>query len=259
MTLPYLVDKCQTAFVAGRQISNNILLTQEFLHKYHLGHHPPRCTMKVDLKKAYDSVHWDFIINVLTIMKFPPKMINWIKECITTPSYSVNINGEAVGFFKGGKGLRQGDPISPYLFVLAMEVLNGIIESKARNNKNFTFHWNCGQTHTVMLAFADDLLLFSHADVCSIRILKDCLEEFYWLSGLSANTNKSEVFLCSNDPSLTQNIADVLGFKVGSLPIRYPGVPLISTRLSIRDFGGLDPLFYPYLLGFNLYSSQIYY
>ncbi|GMH30432.1 hypothetical protein Nepgr_032275 [Nepenthes gracilis] len=76
MRLSYLVDKCQTAFVAGRHISDNILLAQELLHKYHLGHGPPRCTLKIDLMKAYDSIHWDFIISVLTIMNFPPKMIN---------------------------------------------------------------------------------------------------------------------------------------------------------------------------------------
>ncbi|GMH30433.1 hypothetical protein Nepgr_032276 [Nepenthes gracilis] len=116
-----------------------------------------------------------------------------------------------------------------------MEVLNGIIDLKARRNNNFTFHWKCEATHTVMLAFADDLLLFSHADVSSIRILKECLEEFHWLSGLSANTNKSEIFICSKDPALIQDIVDILGFKVGSLPIRYLGVPLISTRLSVRD------------------------
>jgi len=90
--------------------------------------------------KAYDIVKWEFLISVLRTVGFPEIVIQWITECISTVKFSININGELYGFFAGEKGLRQGDPMSPYLFVLAMEVFSGLM-SKMSTNKRFKFHW----------------------------------------------------------------------------------------------------------------------
>ena len=91
-------------------------------------------------------------------MGFPQVMISWIKACMTSPSFSIYINGSLHGYFKGARGLRQGDPMYPYLFVLAMEGLSRILDEKSKHPL-FRFHWRCEKTRIVNLCFADDLMI----------------------------------------------------------------------------------------------------
>lgn len=119
--LSFLTLLVPSAFIQGRRIGDNILLAQELLINYHRDKGSPRCALKVDLMKAFDRVRWDFILGILRASGFPNAFTQWIMECISTTSFS--ISGELNGFFQGGRGLRQGDPFSPYLFVLVMKVL----------------------------------------------------------------------------------------------------------------------------------------
>ena len=82
-----------------------------------------RCTMKIDLRKAFDSLDWDFVLDVMVSLRFLIQYINWLRKCLTTPRYSISINGGLAGYFKGVRGIRQGDPLSLYIFVIAMNVL----------------------------------------------------------------------------------------------------------------------------------------
>jgi len=107
--LSVLIDPVQSGFVKG--IADNIFLTQEIMHGYHKITSSPKCAMKVDIMKAYDKVRWEFLWDTLTCMKFHPRIINWLKTCVTTASYTLNINGEPIGNIKGERGLRQGDPL----------------------------------------------------------------------------------------------------------------------------------------------------
>ncbi|KAL0313711.1 UNVERIFIED_CONTAM: hypothetical protein Scaly_2908000 [Sesamum calycinum] len=115
--LDKMISPSQNAFVPGRSIGDNILLAQEIFSGYNRQGLPMRCALKVDLRKAYDTVEWDFLSAVLHLFGFPDIFIGWIEECVTTPMFSVCINGNPHGFFKGSRGLRQGDPMSPFLFV----------------------------------------------------------------------------------------------------------------------------------------------
>lgn len=131
--------------------------------------------------KAYDSVDWDFLFEVMTAMEFPSQFITWVRSCISTAMYSVVINGELEGFFKGEKGLRQGDPISPHLFLLVMEGLHATLQRKISQG-HFNFHPKCSDLSIYYLAFADDLFLLAGADCPSLEIIKEGWDEFYYLS-----------------------------------------------------------------------------
>ena len=89
--LPLIITKTQSAFIAGRKIGDNIMLIQEFFRDYHKDAGPPRCALKVDLQKAYDSLHWKFLVNTLEAFHFPQRVIQWIKACISSAKFSMQI------------------------------------------------------------------------------------------------------------------------------------------------------------------------
>jgi hypothetical protein len=101
-----LVSLNQSAFIPSKNISENVLLAQEIVRDYHKDKGNPRCTLKVDLMKAYDSINWDFMMHSLHCFGFPKKFLRWIKECITSPRFTICLNGTLVGYFEGKKGLR---------------------------------------------------------------------------------------------------------------------------------------------------------
>ena len=140
--LPYIICPSQTAFGQGRSIADNILLTQELMKNYHLDSWAPRCALKIDLKKAYDSMRWGCILDILYAMGTPAILLSCIKACITTPKFSICVNGELTGFCASKRGVRQGDPLSPFLFIIAMEAFLRSL-SKAVLHPRFDFHQKC--------------------------------------------------------------------------------------------------------------------
>ena len=192
--LSNLVNLNQSAFIPSRSISENVLLAQEIVRDYHKEKGNPHCTLKIYLMKVHDLVNWDFIIYILHCFSFPKKFLSWIKECITSPKFSICLNETLVGYFKGKKGLRQGDPLSPYLFVLAMEVFSRIIAIHTSGDSSFKFHPKCLKLKFTHLCFIDELLIFSEASLKSISIIRSALLEFEDLSGLKANPSKRFFF-----------------------------------------------------------------
>jgi len=159
--------------------------------------------MKLDLRKAYDSVEWSFLQQVMLAFGFPAEFVEKVMLCISTAQYSILINGTPFGYFKGCRGLRQGDPISPYLFVIGMEYLSRLLKQLAEDPQ-FSFHQHCKSLRLNHLLFADDLMMFSKADYYSTMALKRNFEKFSKASGLQVNNEKSQV-LVSGVPEATQN------------------------------------------------------
>ncbi|KAL2246363.1 UNVERIFIED_CONTAM: hypothetical protein Sindi_2904500 [Sesamum indicum] len=166
---------------------------------------------------------------------FPPTFTRWIEECISTTSFSIGLNGNPHGFFDGARGLRQGDPLSPFLFVLVMEVLHIGYLQLIEQDMQFTYHWKCELARVFQLGFADDLLLFCRADLDSVRVLKVGLDLFAEWSGLWLNTQKSHIIISRSAQERKDQLLLLLGFQEGHLPMRYLGLPLISSRLTISD------------------------
>ncbi|GKB48885.1 hypothetical protein Tco_0899638, partial [Tanacetum coccineum] len=230
-----LISPNQSAFVPGRSIADNILLTQEIMHNYHLNHGAPRCAFKVDIQKAYDTVDWEFLRTILTGFGFHNRMVGWIMECVTSTSFSICINGSLHGYFKGKRGLRQGDPLSPYLFTLVMEILTLIIRRRVQESDVFTYHRNCSRLDLVNLCFADDLFLFAYGNANSARVIMESLEEFKLVSGLTPSLPKSTTYFCNVTNHVKMSILQILPFEEGRLPVKYLGVPLVSSRLIYKD------------------------
>ncbi|XP_073035341.1 uncharacterized protein [Primulina eburnea] len=207
-----IVDEAQAAFVKGRSIADNIHLAQELMRKYARKRGSPRCILQVDIHKAYETVDWDLLHEVLNSLNFP-RFIQWIMECVTTTSYSITINGHYHGKFDGKRGLRQGDPLSPLLFSLCLEVLSRSLKRMSAS-PDFGFHPKCGNLRIIHLAYADDLLLLSHGDKKSIMMVMHCLSKFGDMADLRINALKSKIFMASMDDSVRQEVIEATGFEV---------------------------------------------
>lgn len=167
-------------------------------------------------------------------MNFPPRFTDWIMTCIHTCIISVKINGSLEGFFKAGSGLRQGDPLSPYLFVLAIEVLSAFLKRSSETD-TFKFHLHTKSLSITHLIFADDIMLFSHGDKASIDLLLKGVNDFSSVLGLYTNHEKSLCFFANVDVSTRDYVLASSGFQQGTFPVKYLGLPLITTKLSFRD------------------------
>ena len=128
--LPQVISQAQSAFMPGRLLAKNVLLATDLVKGYNTSSLDARGMLKVDLSKAFDSIRWDFILGILRAISIPAPVITWISQCISTASFSVSVNGASGGFFNSTKGIRQGDPMSLYLFVLAMEGLSRLLRSR---------------------------------------------------------------------------------------------------------------------------------
>lgn len=126
-------------------------------------------------------------------MEFPLEFANWIKAFITSSQFSIKNNGGLCGWFFKSKGLRKGDPLSPYLFVISMEVFSYLLNDVVANG-SLPYQSKCKQLSITYLCFTDDLLVFSNGSSQSIQAITDALHHFCTLFGLSFNSNKSEIF-----------------------------------------------------------------
>ncbi|XP_042067238.1 uncharacterized protein LOC121810541 [Salvia splendens] len=159
-------------------------------------------------------------------MGFPESWTCLIERCIGTCWFSVLINGAPAGFFKSTRGLRQGDPISPALFVLAADYLSRALDKLILGKKEMTFKATRGCMEISHLAYADDIIIFTQAAPTSLRRLKGCLDHYAEVSGQQINLSKSNFYIADVHEEWASSIQNEGGFSQGTLPFLYLGVPI---------------------------------
>jgi hypothetical protein len=192
--LPDYIHPSQQAFVEGRRISNNIIVAQEIAHFLSLNSWDGSDFMlKIDLAKAFDRIEWHFIVSALTRLGLHGHFINLIHACISSPMFSVIINGQSFAQFKSSRGIRQGCPLSPSLFVLAVNELSLALQEALQGNhlSGISLGSNCPPIHSLM--FADDLLVCGKANMQEVNTISHILQQFCQHSGQLPNWNKSGI------------------------------------------------------------------
>nr|XP_027068031.1 uncharacterized protein LOC113693644 [Coffea arabica] len=227
--LPALVSQWQTGFVPGRGITDNILLTQELVADLDRRLRHPNLMLKLDMEKAYDRVEWPFILFMLRRFGFAEQVVDIFFRLVSNNWFSVLVNGEAAGFFKSSRGVRQGDPVSPGLFVLVADFLGRGLHHLLERQPGRYFV--TAGSPVPYLAFADDMLLFTRCSKDCLSAIKGFLMEYEEASGQKVNVNKSSFFLPSGATSgQEQLVTRVLGFRRQSFPFIYLGAPIYKGR-----------------------------
>lgn len=178
----------QSTFVKGRLLIENLILATELVKDYHKNSISRRCALKIDISKAFDSVQWTFLLKTLDAMNFSGKFIHWISLCITTASFSIQVNGELVEYFQSERGLRQGCALSSYI-ISSAKLLDRSVQ-----RHQLSYHPKCknlGHTH---LSFADDIMVFTDRRVRSIDSIVAVFDYFAKISGLRISTEKSTIY-----------------------------------------------------------------
>lgn len=238
---PYLEDiisPLQSSFIPKRGTTDNALIAQELIHCMHKKKGKSGYLMyKIDFKKAYDRVVWNFLKLTLSEFGFPQQTINLIMNCTTSSSLSLKWNNVKPESFIPTRGLRQGDPMSPYLFVLCMEKLALLIEEKVAANQWLPIKVSKDGPAISHLFFAHDCLLFTKAKASQARLVQQVLDSFCLASGMKINIQKSRFLPSKNIPrSKVAKFESILHFQHTYNIGKYLSFPLLFGRVSKTDF-----------------------
>ncbi|KAL3812349.1 hypothetical protein ACJIZ3_013617 [Penstemon smallii] len=234
-----IISDSQSAFVPGRQITDNVLVAFETTHymKNKTSGKVGQMAIKLDLSKAYDRVEWDFLRTVMIRLGFDLRFVNLIMTCVTSVTYSFILNGSQVSFVRPERGIRQGDPLSPYLFLFCAESLSALIYQEEMRGHLCGVAVSPNAPRISHLLFADDTLILCQATAEAAYCVQNILYSYGLASGQDINYDKSSVVFTRD--TREEDIASILGY----LPIRrelkhgkYLGLPLVVGRSKREVF-----------------------
>ncbi|XP_019163454.1 PREDICTED: uncharacterized protein LOC109159798 [Ipomoea nil] len=237
--LQSVVSMTQSAFVPDRLLTDNIIVAGE------VGHYLRRksggimgwTALKLDMAKAYDRMEWGFLKGMLAALGFTQGWIELLMMCVTTVTYNIQVNGDPAGSVIPTRGIRQGDPLSPYLFILCAEGLSILLQQAEARGDIHGIRIARGAPSVSHLFFADDSLLFFRATSEEAQTIKDCLEMYSAASGQVINYEKSNAMFSSNtDHATRRTVADCVGVQETTDLGKYLGLPSALGRNKTRTF-----------------------
>lgn len=178
------------------------------------------------MKKAYDRIEWDFLEACLLKFGFCAKWVNWIMQCVSTVTFSVKFNGEPLPYFQPSRGIRQGNLLSPYLFILVANVLSLLMKKAVAHGTIKGIRFNSVCPTLSHLLFADDSIFFLNGTITECQNVASVSSQYCLASGQAVNLNKSGIFFCKDcPPNLRRNMAEELRVpEIGKMG-KYLGIP----------------------------------
>ena len=219
-----IISESQSAFQSNKAISNNIMIALEMLH--HMKTQKSRRQILCPLK-AYDQVEWSFLTNIMKKMGFCEAWISLIFNCVSTVSYSILVNGEPKGNIILPRGIRQGDPLSPFLFLCCLEGLNRMLQQAAQENSIRGYSLCKSGPRITHLFFADNSLLFCRARRTDLEVIQDILAVYKQASGQQINRDKTMLFFSKAAAEEKEEILYFLGVSEIKEYKKYLGLPAV--------------------------------
>ena len=225
-----LIDLDQTGFLKGRTIAENFVYAAELLQLCHKKS-VPTLVLKLDFAKAFDTVNWQGLLSILEVRGFGAAWRSWVHAMLQTSRTAVLVNGCPGPWISGRRGLRQGDPMSPYLFLLVADVLQTLIR-KSNTVHNPLDH----SSPCPVLQYADDTLILLRGDLDEVKQLKHLLDQFSEATGLRINYHKSTAVPMHMTDELIPDCMAALGCRREGFPQTYLGLPLSCEKLRLQAF-----------------------